>query len=65
MPVPPPLAPYMGVNGTGITDMESNTMIHIHRGSIGDDDLTSGKSDVSNSIHRWLNPVAKLTITIQ
>jgi hypothetical protein len=27
--------------------------------------LDGGKSDLSNSIHRWLNPVAKLTVTIQ
>ena len=65
MPVPPPLAASYGTNGTGITDTETNTMIHIHRGSIGDDMTDGGKSDVSNSVHRWLNPVAKLTITIQ
>ncbi len=54
-----------GTGGTGVTDMESNTMIHIHRGSIGDDDTNGGKSDLNNSIHRWLNPVAKLTVSIQ
>jgi hypothetical protein len=54
-----------GTNGTGVTDTESNTMVHIHRGSIGDDDMSGGKSDLNNSIHRWLNPVAKLTVTIQ
>jgi hypothetical protein len=54
-----------GVDGMGVTDTESNTMIHIHRGTIGDDDPMGGKSDLNNSIHRWLNPVAKLTITIQ
>jgi hypothetical protein len=65
MPVPPPLEASIGMNGTGITDTESNAMIHIHRGSIGDDDATAGASDVSNTVHRWLNPVAKLTITVQ
>ncbi len=65
MPVPPPLDASYGMNGTGITDTESNTMVHIHRGSIGDDMADGGKSDVDNSIHRWLNPVAKLTVTIQ
>lgn len=65
MPVPPPLDPLMGVGGMGITDMENNSMIHIHRGTIGDDDMDGGKSDLNNSIHRWLNPVAKLTITVQ
>lgn len=54
-----------GTNGTGVTDTESNTMIHIHRGSLGDDMSDGGNSDLNNSIHRWLNPVAKLTVTIQ
>jgi len=54
-----------GTNGMGVTDTESNTMVHIHRGNIGDDDMDGGKSDLNNSIHRWLNPVAKLTVTIQ
>lgn len=54
-----------GTNGTGVTDTESNTLIHIHRGNLGDDEMDGGKSDLNNSIHRWLNPVAKLTITIQ
>jgi len=54
-----------GTNGMGVTDTESNTMVHIHRGNLGDDDMDGGKSDLNNSIHRWLNPVAKLTITIE
>lgn len=54
-----------GTNGMGVTDTESNTMVHVHRGTIGDDDMTGGRSDLNNSIHRWLNPVAKLTVTIQ
>jgi len=54
-----------GTNGSGVTETESNTMIHIHRGTIGDDDTSGGTSDLNNSIHRWLNPVAKLTVTIQ
>lgn len=54
-----------GTNGMGVTDTESNTLIHIHRGNLGDDEMDGGKSDLNNSIHRWLNPVAKLTITIQ
>ena len=54
-----------GTGGTGVTETESNMMIHIHRGNIGDDNATGGNSDLNNSIHRWLNPVAKLTITVQ
>ena len=54
-----------GTGGTGVTDTESNTTVHIHRGSLGDDDLNAGKSDLDNSVHRWLNPVAKLTVIVQ
>ena len=65
MPVPPPLDASIGMNGTGITNMETNTKVHVHRGSLGDDDMAAGKSDINNSVQRWLNPVAKLTITVQ
>jgi hypothetical protein len=40
-------------------------MIHIHRGSLGDSDMSAGLSDINNSVQRWLNPIAKLTITIE
>ncbi|PKI13893.1 spondin domain-containing protein [Colwellia sp. 12G3] len=65
MPVPPPLEAVIGMNGTGVTDMESNSKVHIHRGSLGDSDMSAGTSDINNSVQRWLNPVAKLTITVQ
>lgn len=62
-----PVAPGMdaGMNGTGSTSTEANQNIHIHRGSLGDDDLNGGKSDLSNTVHRWLNPVAKITVTVK
>ena len=62
-----PGAPGMnaGANGTGVTTTESNTMVHIHRGNLGDTDLTAGVSDVDSRIHRWLNPVAKVVITVK
>lgn len=53
-----------GMGASGVTDMESNTMIHIHRGSLGDDDMSGGKSDLNNTVHRWLNPVARITVTV-
>lgn len=65
MPVPPPLEDMIGMNGTGVTTMESNDKVHIHRGNLGDDDMAAGKSDISNTVQRWLNPVAKLTITVK
>lgn len=64
MPVPPPLAPNIGSGGSGVSSAISNDKVHIHPGNIGDDDATGGSSDVSNTIHRWLNPVAKVTITV-
>lgn len=54
-----------GENATGVTSTEANQMIHIHRGNIGDTDATGGISDVDSRIHRWLNPVAKVTITVK
>jgi len=53
-----------GVDGTGVTTNEGNSTIHIHRGSLGDDDLTGGKSDLDNTVHRWLNPVARVTVIV-
>ncbi|MGJ8682833.1 spondin domain-containing protein [Paraglaciecola sp.] len=63
MPAPPFLT--LGTGGTGVTATETNNLIHIHPGNIGDDSATEGKSDVTNTIHRWLNPVAKVTVTVQ
>lgn len=53
-----------GINGTGVTNTESNSVVHIHRGSLGDADLNGGISDLDNSVHRWLNPVAKLVLVV-
>jgi hypothetical protein len=54
-----------GDNGTGVSDSQFNTNIHVHRGAIGDDDMAAGNSDLDNGVHRWLNPVAKVTVTFQ
>jgi hypothetical protein len=62
MPAPPFLT--LGTGGSGVTSAISNTNIHIHPGNIGDDDTTGGISDVTNTIHRWLNPVAIVTVTV-
>lgn len=62
MPAPPFLT--LGTGGSGLTAAISNSNIHIHPGNIGDDSLTDGVSDVTNTIHRWLNPVAKVTVTV-
>ena len=51
--------------GTGLTDTETNMTVHIHPGVIGDDDPTGGVSDINNTVHRWLNPVARAIITVK
>jgi len=53
-----------GENGTGVTDLETNQTVHVHRGVIGDDDPSGGRSDLDRIIHRWLNPVAEVTIEV-
>ena len=53
-----------GMNGTGVAGADSNTMVHVHRGILGDTDPTGGKSDLDSTIHRWQNPVAKVVITV-
>ncbi|WP_046005591.1 spondin domain-containing protein [Pseudoalteromonas rubra] len=63
IPASPGVAP--GTQGMGVTEMEENTHVHIHRGNLGDDEITGGKSDLHNTVHRWLNPVAKVTVTVK
>lgn len=61
-----PAAPggFAGTGGTGVAGTDNNTNVHIHRGSIGDSDVNGGKSDLNNTVHRWLNPVVRVTITV-
>ena len=63
IPAAPGVAP--GMNGTGVTSEEQNAYIHVHRGSLGDDQADGGASDLHNTVHRWLNPVAKVTVTVK
>jgi len=53
-----------GTNGTGVAGADTNTMIHVHRGVLGDTNATGGASDLNSTIHRWQNPVAKITVTV-
>ncbi len=53
-----------GTGGTGVTAVEHNTSVHIHRGALGDDNASGGISDLNNAVHRWLNPVVELVITV-
>lgn len=49
----------------GVAGTDSNNNVHVHRGAIGDDDLSGGNSDLDNTVHRWLNPVARVTLVVK
>jgi hypothetical protein len=53
-----------GTGGTGVTSTAEG-FIHIHRGTLGDENATGGKSDLDPTLHRWLNPVAKIELTVE
>lgn len=53
----------MGTGATGVTSVIEG-YVHVHRGPIGDTNLAGGKSDLDSTVHRWLNPVARVTITV-
>ncbi|MEG3754343.1 spondin domain-containing protein [Psychromonas arctica] len=54
-----------GTGGAGVTTEISTPNVHIHPGVIGDADAEGGISDLDSSVHRWLNPVAKLTVVVE
>jgi hypothetical protein len=53
-----------GTGGTGAAGADVNPNVHIHRGSLGDTDATGGSSDLDSRVHRWLNPVIRVTVTV-
>ncbi|WP_241901381.1 spondin domain-containing protein [Vibrio sp. 10N.286.49.B3] len=63
MPAPPFIT--FGSGGTGVETTLTNDTVHIHPGNLGDSDATGGISDLDASAHRWLNPVAIVTITVK
>ncbi len=54
-----------GTGGTGAAMADANNTVHIHRGALGDTDAAAGVSDLDSRVHRWLNPVIRVTITVQ
>ncbi|MEZ9234975.1 spondin domain-containing protein [Shewanella sp. 10N.286.52.A9] len=54
-----------GMNGTGVMDGSTNAYVHTHPGVLGDTDAVGGASDLDSRIHRWLNPVAKVVVTVK
>lgn len=63
MPNPPFIT--FGVSATGVETTISNAMVHVHPGTLGDADGAGGKSDLDSGVHRWLNPVATITVVVK
>ncbi|MGR5150808.1 spondin domain-containing protein [Photobacterium swingsii] len=63
MPNPPFIT--FGSGGTGVEAAISNDKVHIHPGNLGDSDVAGGKSDLNSAMHRWLNPVAVVTVIVK
>lgn len=73
MAAPEPTQANLGSGGTGVAlqsvggvldDSGAEGSVHIHRNVLGDTDANGGRSDLDSTIHRWLNPVARMTITV-
>lgn len=54
-----------GTGGTGAAAADANPNVHIHRNSLGDTDPTGGPSDLDSRVHRWLNPVIRVIVTVR
>ncbi len=62
-PAPGPVAAGLGTGGSGIMTTAEG-YVHIHRNVLGDDNLSGGNSDMVNTVHRWLNPVVRVVVTV-
>ncbi len=62
-PAPPPVLAASGTGGTGVAAVAEG-FVHIHRNVLGDDDISGGTSDMVNTVHRWLNPVVRVVLTV-
>lgn len=71
-----PNATDVGVGGTGVAIQIINGMladdaadregvVHIHRNVLGDTNPNGGISDLDSRVHRWLNPVARVTVIVR
>jgi hypothetical protein len=56
-----------GNGGSGASGLSATGegFVHIHRGVLGDEDASGGTSDLNSSVHRWLNPIAAVTVTVK
>ncbi len=54
-----------GTGGTSSAAADANGNVHIHRNTLGDTDAAAGTSDLDSRVHRWLNPVVRVVVTVQ
>ena len=54
-----------GTGGTGAAMADANGNVHIHRNALGDSDAMGGRSDLDSTVHRWLNPVVRVVVTVR
>ena len=54
-----------GTGGTGAAGADANPNVHIHRNTLGDTDAMGGSSDLDSRVHRWLNPVIRVVVTVR
>ena len=64
-PAPGPVDASSGMNGTGIAGATAEGFVHIHRNVLGDTEAAGGSSDIDATVHRWLNPVARVTVVVR
>jgi hypothetical protein len=79
MATPPPTQPNLNNGATGVAVQAAAGVlpvadianpnggegnVHIHRNTLGDGNPTAGRSDLNATVHRWLNPVARLTVIV-
>lgn len=62
-PAPPPVLAASGTGGSGVA-ATAEGFVHIHRNVLGDDNPSGGLSDMDNTLHRWLNPVVRVVVTV-
>ncbi|PHS56809.1 MAG: hypothetical protein COB17_08030 [Sulfurimonas sp.] len=63
--MPDPAGTITQTGATGVTSTDKNTKVHMHRGVLDGTNPIAGVSDLDSSIHRWLNPVAKITVIVK
>ena len=57
------LSSTINPNATGFVNATKEGFVHIHRGIVGS--IPGGPSALDNTVYRWLNPVARIVLTVK